>query len=50
MVKKTVQKPVKHDCRTCRNGGRENNFICYCSVLKVGWAIGIRICSYFVAR
>ena len=46
MVKKTAQKQVKHDCRTCRNGGRENNFICYCSVLKVG----IRICSYYVAR
>lgn len=26
MVKKTAQKQVKHDCRTCRNGGRENNF------------------------
>lgn len=50
MVKKTVQKPVKHDCRTCRNGGRETNFICYCFVLKVGRAIGIRICSYYVAR
>ena len=36
MAKKTSQKQVKHDCRTCRNGGRENNFICYCSVLKVG--------------
>ena len=47
MVKKTAQKQVKHDCRTCRNGGRE---ICYCSVLKVGRAIGIRICSYYVAR
>ena len=45
-----LQKQVKHDCRTCRNGGRENNFICYCSVLKVGRAIGIRICSYYVAR
>ena len=33
MVKKIAQKQVKHDCRTCRNGGRENNFICYCSFM-----------------
>ncbi len=49
MAKKTTQ-VQKSDCRTRRNGGEEKNFICYCSVLKVGRSIGIRICSYYVAR
>lgn len=50
MAKKTSQKQEKQDCRTCKNGGKENNFICYCSVLKVGRSVGVRICSYYVAK
>lgn len=50
MAKKTAQTPAKADCRMCRNGGKEKNFICYCSVLKVGRSVGVRICSYYVAR
>lgn len=50
MAKKTAQNLVKHDCRTCRNGGTESNFVCFCSILKVGRSIGIRICSHYVAK
>lgn len=50
MAKKIEQKAIKQDCRTCRNGSKESNFICYCSVLKVGRAIGTRICGYYVAK
>ena len=50
MAKKVSKNQVKHDCRTCSNGGKENNFICYCSVLKVGRSVGVRICGYYVAR
>nr|DAZ77639.1 MAG TPA: hypothetical protein [Caudoviricetes sp.] len=50
MKTKTSPKRVKHDCRTCRNGGKESNFICYCSVFKVGRSVGVRVCSYYVAR
>lgn len=50
MAKKTVQNQVRPDCRTCRNGGKESNFICFCSVLKVGRSVGVRLCSHYVAK
>lgn len=50
MAKKTPQKQVKHDCRTCKNGGEIKDFMCYCSVIKFMRPIGIRICSNYVAR
>ena len=49
MAKKTTQ-TYNADCRTCRNGGKEINFMCHCSVLRVGRPGGARKCGYYIAR
>ncbi len=50
MAKKVIQLQSKPDCRTCKNGDKEKNYMCYCSALSVFRSVGIRPCSYYVAR
>ena len=50
MAKKEVTVREKPDCRKCKNGGEEFNFMCYCSVLNRNRAIGTLICNHYVRK
>ena len=49
MAKQIVKpaQPVVHDCRTCKHGGEEKNYMCFCKVLNVRRSVGIRLCLYY---
>lgn len=47
MAKKNV---IKGDCRTCKQAGEENDFMCFCSAYLINKSVGIRVCALYLKK